>query len=557
MMFGFIRQRLNIKILLLISMMSLLVFSALITFITYRQKAALINQISLSCTQEAELMKLAIEKPMVVGDDKGTKHEFKTLAQKDKKTSIYLTNYKGNITYSTNPDAVRKDFISLYPQKDITALVASGLKEIKQSSLMTRVKNQDYFIKTITIKNEPSCYHCHGTTQPILGEMIVMQDITDTMTNIQNQLYKIVLISLAGLFLLIAVIWFFIKKVVVNPITNVADALKEIAQGEGDLTARIEVHSQDEIGRLAQYFNGFVENLQTMIKDIVGNTRTLNSSSTNLSQLSVQISSETENMLNKSNMVAAASEEVSSNMNSVAAAMEQASTNISLIATAAQQMSEAINEVAEQTDKTRTITSQAVLQVESASGKIEELGRAAQEITTITDTITAISEQTNLLALNATIEAARAGDAGKGFAVVANEIKELAKQTAASSEEIKNKIEGIQASTKGTVSEVAEISQVIKEVNEVVSSIVEALDKQAVTTNEIASNVSEASLGVQEVTENVAKSSVASSEISNEITEVNQATNKLSDMSAQVNLSAKELLNLARKLDELVGRFKI
>ncbi|WP_457570545.1 methyl-accepting chemotaxis protein [Desulfovulcanus sp.] len=556
-MFEFISQRLNLKILLLIGVMSLAIFSILIIFIAQGHKDALIKQISLSCSQKAELLKLAIEKPMIIGDDEATKEEFNILAQKDKTTSIYLTNYKGNITYSTNSDAVRKNFDSLFPQKNIVNLISSGLKEIKQSQLMIKVNKRRFFIKTMSIKNEPSCYHCHETTHPILGEIIVMQDITDTIADIHKQLYEMSAISVVGFFFLISVIWFFIRRVIVNPITNIATALKEIAQGEGDLTARISVHSRDEIGRLAQYFNEFVENLQAMIKDIVGNTQTLNSSSSNLSELSTYITSETERMLNKSNTVAAASEEVSSNMNSVAAAMEEASTNVTLIAAAAQQMSDAVNEIVERTEKTQTITSEAVSKVESASAKIEKLGKAAKEITTITDTITAISEQTNLLALNATIEAARAGEAGKGFAVVANEIKELARQTAASSEEIKSKIESIQASTEGSVAEVVEISQVITEVNEVVSSIVAALEEQAATTNEIASNVSEASLGIQEVTENVAKSSVASSEISKEIVAISEATNKLSGMSSQVSSSAEELLGLARKLQHLVERFKI
>ena len=556
-MFDFIKERLNLKLLLIMAFVSLIVFGMLIVFIAQSHKTALLKQISISCSQKAELMRLAIEKPMLMGDDEGTKHEFKILAEKDRNTSIYLTNYKGNVTYSTKSGDVRKNFDSLFSQDDIVNLVFSGLKEIKQSQLMVKIKHKDYFIKTITIKNEPTCYHCHGSTQPVLGEMIVMQDVSETMSEVRKQLYEMIAISVVGFFTLIAVLWFFIRNIVISPITKITNALKEIAQGEGDLTARIEIHTQDEIGKLAHYFNEFVKNLQAMIKDIARNTKTLNSSSSNLSELSTYISSETENMSDKSNTVAAASEEVSSNMNSVAAAMEEASTNVSLIATAAKQMSDAINEIVERTEKTQIITSQAVSKVESASTKIQELGHAAREITTITDTITAISEQTNLLALNATIEAARAGEAGKGFAVVANEIKELARQTAASSEEIKKKIESIQASTEGSVEEVAEISEVITQVNDVVSSIVAALEEQATTTNEIASNVSEASFGIQEVTENVARSSAASSDINKEIMAINEATNKLRNMSSQVSSSAEELLGLARRLQQLVGRFKI
>jgi methyl-accepting chemotaxis protein len=556
-MFGFIKKRLNLEILFLTGVISLVIFSILIIFIAHKHKSALIKQISLSCSQKAELIKLTIEKPMLTGDDKGTKKEFSILAQKDKTTSIYLTNYKGNITYSTKSDEARKNFDSLYPQKDIMNLVSSGLNEIQHAQLITRIKNKDLFIKTISIKNGQACYHCHASSRPVLGEMIVMQDISETISEVYKQLYEIIAISASGFITLITVLWFFLRNIVIAPITKITNSLKEIAQGEGDLTARIDIHTRNEIGKLAHYFNEFVDNLQAMIKDIAGDTKTLNFFSSNLSELSTYITSGTENMFDKSNTVVADSEEVSSNMNSVAAAMEQTSTNISLIADAAQQMSDAIDEIVGRTEKTRAITSQAVSKVESTSVKIQELGHAAIKITTITDTITAISEQTNLLALNATIEAARAGEAGKGFAVVANEIKELARQTAASSEEIKNKIESIQVSTKGSVAEVAEISEVITELNEVVFSIVAALEEQAATTNEIASNVSEASFGIQEVTENVTKSSAASSDINKEITGISEATNKLSDMSSQISSSAEELLGLAGRLQQLVGKFKI
>jgi hypothetical protein len=118
--------------------------------------------------------------------------------------------------------------------------------------------------------------------------------------------------------------------------------------------------------------------------------------------------------------------------------------------------------------------------------------------------ITEISEQTNLLALNATIEAARAGEAGKGFAVVANEIKELARQTAAATlGDQEPASTGIQGSTDATVGQIEAITDVIGEVNDIVTTIATAVEEQAVTSQEIANNVAQASQGIQEVNENV------------------------------------------------------
>lgn len=113
-----------------------------------------------------------------------------------------------------------------------------------------------------------------------------------------------------------------------------------------------------------------------------------------------------------------------------------------------------INEIAQNSEKARTITGESVRKAQGVSVQVDELGNTVQKIGKITEVISKISEQTNLLALNATIEAARAGEAGKGFAVVANEIKELARQTAEATQQIKGQIEGIQNSAAGTVSEI-------------------------------------------------------------------------------------------------------
>ena len=362
----------------------------------------------------------------------------------------------------------------------------------------------------------------------------------------------------ASLVTLVALICMFIVGTAISvPIRKTAHMLKDIAEGEGDLTRRLEVKMADETGDVAKWFNIFIEKIQGIVKEVAANTQALDSSSNNLSDLAAKMSSSTQEMANKSNEVSSASGQMSENMNSVASAMEEASTNMNTISVSAEQMTATINEIAQNSQKANSISDNAVLEAKSASDRVDELGRAAKAISKVTETITKISEQTNLLALNATIEAARAGEAGKGFVVVATEIKELARQTAEATSEIKKEIDGIQNSTDSTVTQIGKISRVIHEVSEIVSLIATAIEEQSTTTKEIAQNVVHASQGIEAVNKNVAQSNQVTQEITNDLSEANQAIAQVAGHSSQVNTQADELKKLSEQLKEMVIRFKI
>jgi len=366
-----------------------------------------------------------------------------------------------------------------------------------------------------------------------------------------------ILVLIAVVIAVVVGLALWITGMLVKPIKDTVAMTKDIAEGEGDLTKRLPVTGKDEMGEMAEWFNTFMNKLQTMIRQIAQDADTLNESSTTLSAIAGQMSSGSENVSRRSNQVAAAAEEMSANLSGVAAASEQAAANVNMVATAAEEMTATIREIAQNSEKARSITGSAVSQAESASNKINDLGRAANDIGNVTEVITEISEQTNLLALNATIEAARAGEAGKGFAVVANEIKELAKQTAQATQEIKSRIQAIQGSTAATVHDINQISVVIKEVSNIVDTIATAVEEQATTSQEIAGNVSQASQGIHEVNRNVNESSTVSGTISGDMAEVNDSVREISVSGGQVNFNAEELARLSQKLRALVGTFKV
>ena len=437
-------------------------------------------------------------------------------------------------------------FVSSTERAVTDAVITPELLDLGKSG-KTHAKIDGYFTTAFPI-NDYS-----GKQIGVMAYLYDADHLYSTLDKVQWGIAVICIILLAAIIIPLYVA----TRSVTRPIKRMVKMLQDIAKGEGDLTRRLPENTNTELGDLARAFNQFIEKLHRIIKALSGDVDTLATSSVDLSAASEKMSMAAENTYGNSNLVAAASEKMSANMNSVAAASEQASTNVNIVAAATEEMTATINEIAQNSARARNFTSHAVDQSRSASNKVNELGKAASEISKVTEVITEISEQTNLLALNATIEAARAGKSGKGFAVVANEIKELARQTAAATHEIKRQIEGVQSSTNDTVDEIGQISEVIDEVNTIVTAIAAAVEEQSVATKEIANNVSQASQGIQDVNVNIAQSTTVAEEISRDINGVNNLADDIAASSSQVNISAMDLHKLSDKLKTIVDTFKI
>jgi methyl-accepting chemotaxis protein len=477
--------------------------------------------------------------------------------------SGYFFVYKGTVNLVLPPNAALED-TDMADSKDV-----NGVFFVRE--LQKQAQGGGGFVDYVYTKpgkgNQPKV--SYSTTIPgtdmWIGTGVYLDNIAEAQAAVAADLEAAASRSLtialsfigAGFAFLILPLTIFLIRSIITPLNRMIGMLKDIAEGEGDLTARLKDDSGTETQELAEWFNKFVEQVHGIIRDVAGNSRQLGQASSSLLNLATQLRGASGDMTNKSTTVATATEEMSTNMNSVASAMEQFSTNISTVASASEEMTATISEISQNAGKAKEITGHAVGKAGEASRRVNELGVAAREIDKVTETITAISSQTNLLALNATIEAARAGEAGKGFAVVANEIKELAQQTSSATEEIRDRIQGIQNATGVTVSEIQQVTQVIDEVDSIVGSIAAAVEEQSVTTRDIADNVGQAAQGVQEVNENVSQAETVTRDIAKEVAAVNEASGDIARSAEEVQSSSESLSKLAGDLNSMVGKFKI
>lgn len=330
---------------------------------------------------------------------------------------------------------------------------------------------------------------------------------------------------------------------VTRPILKVADMLKDIATGEGDLTRRLDYKKDDELGQLVSWFNRFLDKLQPIIADVKLSVLDARSTADQSAAIAKQTSNGMQQQLREVDQVATAFQEMSATAHDVAHNAAQA-------ADAARSADEATHEGLAVIDTTTTTIESLAARMTVAMGEVEGLSSSSQQIGSVLEVIRSIADQTNLLALNAAIEAARAGDAGRGFAVVADEVRSLAKRTQDSVEEIRQVIEGLQSGTRevvgtmGTSHEQAQNS--VRQVELAVSALKRISAAVGMITDmnlQIASAAEEQSLVAEEINSNVAA-----------IRDVTESISRQAGESAQVS---QQLNKLANHQQALMGQFKV
>ena len=350
-------------------------------------------------------------------------------------------------------------------------------------------------------------------------------------------------------------IFSFIRKVIVQPLTQMVSVADAVA--DGDLTSRVATDRKDEIGDVLRALDKTTSRLRTVVGDIASNAKALLSAATTLTSAADDQEAGARATTERTHSAASAAEELAANSQSMTASTEEIRNATSGVANAMQQMSASIQEVARNCSKESLIAQQADLQARSTRDTMSKLDSSATEIGKVVELINRIAEQTNLLALNATIEAASAGDAGRGFAVVANEVKELARQSASATEEIRTQIALIQQNAGNSTRAIDEVVTVIQEVSSIAASIAAAVEEQSATTSDIVRSLDTTTTSTAILTENVRQSASGASIVSTDIHKVADNAETATRSATFFKSQATELGGLSEKLSLLISRFRL
>ncbi len=370
-----------------------------------------------------------------------------------------------------------------------------------------------------------------------------------------TQLKRIQYVAGAVSFVVFLVIVGYLRSRVSKPLGNALRLANAVAAG--DLTQNCPVTTSDEVGQLANALNEMCVNLKKIVRNISGDATQVANAATQLLGTASQLTGDAEATSEQSTSVTAAAEEMAANMRTISSSSEQMSSNVQNVAAAVEELTSSISDVAQNADQAASVAEEAAALAQQSNNDIGSLGESAREIGKVIETIQDIAEQTNLLALNATIEAARAGEAGKGFAVVAGEVKDLAKQTADATEDIRRRIQGIQDSTQHAVQSIGRVSDVIAKVKEVSRTIAAAVEEQNSTTREIGQSVSQTAAAAEAVHTNVTETASATREITENIARVDENTRQTVHNAQQTQASGQQLSTLATTLHQVIGEFSL
>jgi methyl-accepting chemotaxis protein len=255
---------LGVKVLVLVSLLTILAFTGLFLANSSWQRHATFDQITASAVRTSDLLQMAIAEPMSLGNNEATMAQFSALAAHYKDIRVSLTDFKGNVTYSTDPAALRRDLAATAGSATVSAMLAGRLASAGESHDLLDIGGTPHVVGVRSVPNEPACHHCHGASKPILGAMVILQDVSAQVATLHREQVQGALLSLAGLVLLLSALLFFMKRSIINRINIISASSEAIAQGA--LNVDFTVHGQDELARLGGHLTHMVGRIKDQLE---------------------------------------------------------------------------------------------------------------------------------------------------------------------------------------------------------------------------------------------------------------------------------------------------
>lgn len=443
------------------------------------------------------------------------------------------TQYGQGSAEDRKADAVEQQVLA--SGKSYFAVLASAQGEILRAVIPT-INQKSYLGK--------NCLSCHSVPEgTVLGAVSMNISLNSINSAVRESSLKVMAAALGLLVLVIGFIYLFVNRAVSVPLERLSHSLAQIAEGEGDLTRRLAVERQDEIGKTSEIFNAFMDKLQSVVRDVKTSAEKVMVTAKQLAFASQDVTKSSDRQSEATAAMAAAIEEITVSIANVA---DNAANAHEMASEAGVLSCEGANAVRGAVGEMNKISAS----VGHSKQMIRDLDEKSNQISNIVSVIKDIADQTNLLALNAAIEAARAGEQGRGFAVVADEVRKLAERTTASTQEIAKMIEAIQQSTQSSVQGMELSSGQVQEGVQMAARSGDSMTRIEASTGKVQDAVNEISSALRE-------QSSAANQLAQEVERIAQMTEKNGLSAKESSQAASHLEGMASTLKISVDRFKV
>lgn len=411
--------------------------------------------------------------------------------------------------------------------------------------LNTQMRNNLEGSQMVTFKGEQFyvVYHRLQLEQPYIDWYVGLLIPTTMIDEPVNAAVTATTTAVIIILIIILAMILWATHMISKPITTLTHIMRDIASGEGDLTQKIDINSQDEVGQLANHMNTFIDKLHAMMLDTAAQAEQLSNAAAQLRSVSEKTNSEIQ--------------QEKQQVDSVSAAVTEMATTVLEISRNAQHTNNAAEEVqaitaegASRSTQAQTVMTELALHIGEASKVVAGLEQESNNIGALVDVINSIADQTNLLALNAAIEAARAGEHGRGFAVVADEVRSLASRTQESTDDIRNMISRLQ--------------QIAQQASVMMQQGQDQTEGSVLQTKEVLSslhNIAQSVTKVQDQSHQIATSTeeqtVVAEDINTSLSAINNLVNSTADHAHTLADEARDLSDLAAALNKTVNQFKL